>query len=191
MSHPAEMPGEVPFGQELRAHGLRQGRRMYVAQSSRANKSVDQRPRNNEVPQAQRREKYFAESSEINNPLLAVESLKSRQWPARVAKLTVVVIFQDPRIGTIRPVEQSQSTRHTHRDAERVLVRGSDVRETGPVPFFCDAREVHPLFINGHGYQAHACCQKSSSRPSVTWIFNPCRVSRIKEHSRRQLQALL
>src|SRR5262249_50899797 len=99
------MPGEVPLGHEFRQHGLRHRGWMSVAQSSGANKRIDQGPRNNQVSQSQRREKNFAESSQINDPLMAVNSLKSRQWPARVAILTVVVIFQDPRIGTIGPLE--------------------------------------------------------------------------------------
>src|SRR6516165_9405872 len=100
---------------------------MAVAQSSHAGEGIDQRARNDQVSQAQGREKHLAESAQVNNPLLAVNSLERREWPTCVTIFAVIIILQDPSVGMIGPVQQSESTRHAHCDSEWVLVRGCNV----------------------------------------------------------------
>src|SRR5690606_31866986 len=75
-SHSADVPREVAGLDELREHRLMQIRRCNVDGLSNGDEAVDQVGRHDHVAESQRRKQHFAARPDIDDAIVAVESLQ-------------------------------------------------------------------------------------------------------------------
>jgi hypothetical protein len=109
-----------------------------------------------QVAHAQGGRQHFAESADVEHAGIAIESLQRSDRLALVAVLAVVVVFDDPRPGAPRPVEQVQPACGAHRDAEGELVRGRDVDRAGARRAPDGGRDVDPLLVDRYRHAGRA-----------------------------------
>ncbi|MCG3160491.1 MAG: hypothetical protein JMDDDDMK_01560 [Acidobacteria bacterium] len=95
---------------------------MPVSQSASGAERINQVRRNNHATQTQTRKDRFTEAADINHPAILIESLQGCERTPRVSVLAVVIVFDDPGGVALRPLDERQAARQTHRDAERELM---------------------------------------------------------------------
>src|SRR3569833_1600274 len=116
----------MPAVDEISHYGLIQMRRADVHSETHGSKSLAQIGWNHQVTKAQRREQCLAESSDVDHARVPVQSLQRRDRRAFIAVLAVVVILDDPGSGSLRPIEQLQSSRSAHGHTQGKLMRWND-----------------------------------------------------------------
>src|ERR1700676_2553818 len=69
---------------------------------------------NYNVAYAHRWEQNFAKCSDVDHPRVAIESLEREDGHVFVTVFTVVVAFNDPGAGVLRPLRKLEPPRGTH-----------------------------------------------------------------------------
>ncbi len=115
----------MAIADEVSRGGLEWHRNAVVRAIAYCAQSVDQAIGSNQEAQPQTRSEQFAERADVNHATVAaIKRLECRGRRTFVAKFAVVIVFKDERIGLIGPLQQRETTRQTHGDAHRVLMRG-------------------------------------------------------------------
>src|SRR4029453_17937583 len=112
---------------EVREHGLFDAGGLTVDRCACSGKRLNQHLWQNEIAHSERWKERLAESPDVHDAAISVETLQRRQRSREIAVLAVVIVLDDPGSGASRQVEQLEPARQTHGDAERTLVRGRDV----------------------------------------------------------------
>src|SRR5215813_15257339 len=97
---------------------------------ARANESINEVRRSNDVTDANRRKQYLAERSDVDDALLSVETLQCSQRLAQVTKLAVVIVLYDPCACLRGEAQQFESTAQRQSHSQRILVRRRYVDQT-------------------------------------------------------------
>src|SRR6202023_1743039 len=79
----------------------------------------------------QRRKKDLAKRSNVNYTVTGSQSLQTRHWPPRIAKLRVVVILDNPGAAGARKFQQGETPGKCHRCPKGKLPRGRYVNQPG------------------------------------------------------------
>src|SRR5581483_12370502 len=108
LSHATHMAREMTLSDEVAEYRLIEERCVAARDRQRRGDDVHEIRWQDEIAQAERREQHFAEAAGEQHDVVRVESLQCRHWPPRVAILAVVVVLEDHRTRTARPVEQRQ-----------------------------------------------------------------------------------
>src|SRR5690606_27285163 len=122
---------------------------------------------------------------------LRLEPLETDEGTAREAEFRVVVVLEDPRARPVRPVEESEPARGAQDRAERELIRRRDVRHARVRRGAFARRDVHPLLVDGDGYETGAGRAKRRMRSRVTRVLDPHLVSWIQEEAHCEIHTLL
>src|SRR5579863_2390584 len=116
-AHATQMPREVSFVEKVGEHELIQQGRAEIECLAYAHETCDELMRHHEVSQPECWKQHFAERAEVDDAVIGVHPLQRAECPARVSKLAVVVILENPRVVSLRPAKELESPRHTERDA--------------------------------------------------------------------------
>src|SRR5262249_18858462 len=130
-AHPANVTGQVTFGDKFRKSRLFDQRRSTVKNPSSGNKRVKQVFGHNQIAQPKSGKKNLAECADVNHTAIAVQPLKSRNWFATVTVLTVEIIFENPRVISRRPVKKLEPVCKAQDNAERKLMRWRNINQLG------------------------------------------------------------
>src|SRR5919199_5397089 len=103
-SHTPYVTTEVPFLYKVCQDRLLNRGRVTPSHRARRKKSVNERGRRDDVAQPQRREEKLAERPDVDDPTVAVETLKRRDGATFVPVLAVEVVLHHPRPGAARPL---------------------------------------------------------------------------------------
>src|SRR5215475_854199 len=117
------MAREVPGGHEIGNHALLQRCMTQMSQAIEACEPGNLRFRCDEISEAQTRIQDLAEGADIQNPLVAIETLQRRQWASDVAKFAVVIVLDDPGAAGAGPGQKGEPPRQRQCDTQRALVR--------------------------------------------------------------------
>ncbi len=115
----------------------------------------------------------FTKSSNVNYAGAGVESLHGCHRHAFIAVLAVVVVFDDPRTGTVRPFDQLQAACGAHGGAERILMRRCDVRYARISAQLDAGRNVQSFAIHGNGHQPATGQRQSVAQKYVARLLDP------------------
>ena len=85
-------------------------------------KTRRQRGRHHKPGGAQRRKHRLTESAGVDNPLRRIKAFHWRQRFAVIAKLTIVIVLNNPRVARCRPRQQLATPGQRQRDPQRALV---------------------------------------------------------------------
>ena len=189
--HPAQVPREVPLGEEIRHGRLREVRRAQVHGAAHGEKSLDEVGRHDRVAEPERRKHHLAEGAGVDDARVAIEPLQRGDGLRVVTVLAVPVVLDDPAAAALGPVEQLEPPRRAHGDAERRLVRR---RHEGGAGFRRDAearRDVEPLAIDRHRRHAAALRAQDVMDEPVPRLLDPRGVAGVQEHARGEIERLL
>ena len=159
--------------------------------SQRATEHLNQAAGYHQVGEAQSREHGFGKGAHVDNALGSVETLQRRQWTTAVAVLAVVVVFDDPRVGALGPLEQSQPALQTHDGTERILIRGRDIGQACARRGALTSADVQAPIVHGYRMQARPRAQQCAACPRVTRLLHPGDITRIEQHACHQVEARL
>ena len=106
LSHAPNMSSKVSAGDKLCERRLFEQWWVLGSENARGVKRIRQIGRHHQVGQAQRREHDFAECAEVDDAVLTVEPLQSRQRAAGLAVFAVIVVFEDPGVCMVGPFQQ-------------------------------------------------------------------------------------
>src|SRR5579872_233515 len=103
------MSSKVAFLDEIGEHLLIERWHTEIYDAAHKDKAVNQIGRNDEVTETQRGKDHFAEGADVNHAGVGVESLQGSDGKALVTIFAVVVVFDDPCAGTVRPLDELQA----------------------------------------------------------------------------------
>src|SRR5258708_37196534 len=99
------MAREMALRNESREHRLVQPQCRNTREPPHRQERIYQRGWQNQVAYPQRRKENLAKRADINDSIRFVQPLqRSQRWPTE-AILTVIVIFQNKRVGAIGPTD--------------------------------------------------------------------------------------
>src|SRR6185436_8419085 len=104
---------------------------------------------------------------------LNVETLKTGEWPASVSEFRIVVVLDNPRLGSPSPRQQREPSRGAHDCAEGELVRGGDEGEACFGGSAFAGGNVESLIVDGNGNEASAGGDERSKAAEVSRILHP------------------
>ncbi|MNT23491.1 hypothetical protein D3C72_1589100 [compost metagenome] len=181
----------MPLVDEGRQDALRQRGRAAREQHAQAAETGCLFFRHHQVSQPHAGKQHLAERAGIQHPPLPVQALQGGQRPADVAVFAVVVIFDDPGVAALGPVQQRLPARQRQRQAERALMRGRDHGRAG-ARFGGKARvHHHPLFVHAHGHGLHARLRQQRARGRIAGVFHPYRVARLEQRMQDELHRVV
>ena len=125
----AQMTREQAVFDERREGRLRRQRRVPSRHVARRPQGVPERRRSDEEAQPQPRQECLRKGAHVDDASVPVDCLQCLEGPAAEAELAVVVVLQDHRVPSLRPLEECQSARVRHGHAKGKLMRGRDVDE--------------------------------------------------------------
>src|SRR5262249_48798926 len=140
----------MAFSHEISEHSLKEVGRTYVHTIANCGETFDQVSWNHDITEPQRREQCFAEGPDIDNAGVAVQALQGSDRHARIAVFAVVIVFDDPGPGTVRPIEKLQTAPGAHGRAKRKLMRRSNERCLRPATAFYSDVDLQTLFVHWH-----------------------------------------
>ena len=190
-AHAADVAREVTFAEKIREHGLVEMGRTDVHGVAHGEEWIDEIGRNDEVADAKRGEEHFAEGANVDNAGSVVETLEGGNGLALVAKLAVVVIFDDPRAGLAGPMQELKTTRGGHGDAEGILVRRSDKGSAGGATKLDAGGNVEAFGVDGNGNDAATGSHEDVAGEPVAGFFKPDGVAGIEEDASGKIEGLL
>ncbi|CAJ1870794.1 hypothetical protein COCAGNCG_03231 [Aeromonas dhakensis] len=117
-----------------------------------------------------------------------IQALEGWQGPAVVAKLAVIVIFDDPGVAPLRPLQQRQSTRQAEGHPHRALVSGGDHRKPGLVGGLLTLADIHAVHVDRHRVQPQARLLQKLARMKIAWLFKPAQIPRSQQGAAHQIQ---
>src|SRR5260370_20381221 len=106
-----------------------------------------------EVSKPQRGEEEFAESPDVDHARVGIETLQRGDGLAFVAVLAVVVVLDDPGSGALCPLNQPQTARGAHGNAEWELVGGRNESRPRFAALGDAGSNIETFFIYGNRYQ--------------------------------------
>ncbi|MNS76639.1 hypothetical protein D3C72_1101920 [compost metagenome] len=104
--HPLDVTSKVPFADEGRQQRLRIGRRAARQQPADPVKAWHLRLGHHQVRQAHAGKQHLAERPRVQHPPLRIQTLQRGQRTADVAVFAVVVVFHNPGLTALGPVQQ-------------------------------------------------------------------------------------
>src|ERR1700678_2386855 len=99
------MPGEMPGADEIGQRRLIQICWKKIVGAPNGQEAVYQSGGNHDISKAKRREESLAEGADVNDARARIQSLHGRHRHALIAVLAVIVVFNDPRVRTMRPLK--------------------------------------------------------------------------------------
>src|SRR5262249_12473093 len=111
--------------------GLLERGRVTVGQPFARRKERHQRRWEDQIPEAQRRKKYFGEGADVNDPAAPGEAPDSLPWSPSITQRAVVAILEAIRPSRLGPLQQRQAAHEGHNGAGGKLVRRGDIYQTG------------------------------------------------------------
>src|SRR5215471_14232191 len=153
------MAGKMPLRDEIAKDRLLQQRRMVRADRFGSRKHIHHLRWHHQITQPQGREKHRRETAREYNYTRAVKTLQRGNWPPRIAVFAVVIVFEDQRSRTTRPLEQRQAASQSHGHAQGKLMGRSDVYKAGSLPPADSELKVQSFRI--HRYAANTCAQRA------------------------------
>ncbi len=98
-------------------------------------------------------------------------------------------MIQAPLTGG--PIEQQHASRGRHRDAQRILMRGSDVHRARVARAANPFGHDEPFAIHRHRNQSRSTHQQRLPRAGIARLFEPHALIGIEQHLRGKLNTLL
>ena len=121
------MTSELTTVHEVGECRLVQHRRAEVHALTDSNASLHQRLWNDHVAQAQGRKQHRAERPHIDHSIIPVHPSEGSKRTSCIAKLAVVVVFDNPRVLSLSPLKKRKSAGRRHCDSKGELMRRSDI----------------------------------------------------------------
>src|SRR5438093_3799582 len=84
-----------------------------------------------DITQAQGGIENLTHSACVDNTSSVIKPLQAREWRTGITKFRVMIVLENVSVAGACKIDQSRSSRETHRHAERELMRGSDVDDFG------------------------------------------------------------
>src|ERR1700683_1480428 len=110
LPHPSEMACEVTFIDEVCKGGLVEQGREAVNTLTDAEEVLDQIWGDNDIPEPQGGKEHVTKAPHVDYAPIGVGTLQRSQRPAAIAKCSVIVTFDNPRIVTMRPVDKRDTS---------------------------------------------------------------------------------
>ena len=173
LPHAADMGGEVPFINELCHDRLGVGWHTRQKIAHHGAKGVYQGWRHQQIAQAQRWEKRFAEGADIDHLAVGVHALEGGWWSAAKKKFAVVVILDDPGATLLRRMQQGEAARQAHHTAHRLLVRGGDKGQPESRAQSQRCLHLQALGVHGYRYQIGAASNQAVARTNRSGVLEP------------------
>ena len=117
--------------------------------------------------------------------------MQALQRPRRVAKLAVIVVFDDPRAGLGCPLQERETAHQAHRHAERKLIGGRDVRQARVRCLPRCRGDVEALTVHADGNDPGARLRERAARARIPGFFEPDAIARVEQHTADHLQSTL
>jgi hypothetical protein len=109
--HPSQVPPIMSAHDEAGQRHLFKHGRMNVSVTTGGQKAVVQIARSDHETVPQGWNYRFREGADVDHAAIGIESVQARERSAAVAKLTVVVVFDNPCTCATRPLQERSSSR--------------------------------------------------------------------------------
>jgi hypothetical protein len=103
--------------------------------------------------------------------------LQRLQWLAFIAKLAIVIVFDDKSVGPARPLQQRKTPLQRQHGAGGKLVRRRDQRQSCPARH---AVQVDTVGVYRHRVHAQARCEQHLSHAVILRVFDGNRIAGIQ-----------
>jgi hypothetical protein len=190
-THATNVAGEVAFAEKVGEDRLIEMRRADVHGVTHGKKGIDEVGGNDEIADAESGEEHFAESTNVDDARRVIETLERGDGLSFVAKLGIVVIFDDPGTNLMSPVQQLKPTRSAHGYAQGKLVRRCDESSAGVAAKLDASRDIETLGVDGNGDDVAASGKEYVARKPIAGLFQPDGIARIEEDTSGEIESLL
>src|SRR5437016_11179978 len=133
-----------------------------------------------DITQAQGRIEDLTHSAGVDNTSSVIKPLQAREWRTGITKFRVMIVLENVSVAGARKVDQSRSSRETHRHTEWELMRRSDIdyfrRALFGRPRDCDSLPVNRPWNNRRPSESKSPASLVKSR-----VFDPRNLSSIYE----------
>src|SRR6266478_3070623 len=163
---------------------------MLIHYSANLNYRFDQLLGSQNVAQAQRRVEYLAHRSRVDNTTGVIKPLQTREWGTGITKFGIMIVLENVSVAGARKIDQSRSSRETHRHTQRELMGRCDVNYFGRV-LFRQPRNRDSLAVNRSGNDGRTGEPKGPASLVKAGIFNPRDLTPIYERHRADHHCLL
>ncbi len=120
---------------------------MTVTQCARGGHRLDQALWQHRIANPQAGKQRFGEGADIKGPVMGIEPLQTGGGLSGIMKFTVIVIFEDEGVVTLRPVDQLQSPLQWERCAGRKLMGWRDKNTPRRFGIADDSGKRHTLLV--------------------------------------------
>ena len=189
-THAPDMSLKVPGSHELRHHGLSTDFRMPHVQGAAPGKWLNQTLGQYQIPQTQGREHHLAEGADIDHPPLTVQCRQRRQRGPAITVLAVVIVFDDPALITLGPVQQFKAPGQAHGHSCRVLMGRRHVGQP-TVAHVRQCRAIHTILIDRDAVHFRPRNRKGMCRCAVAGILDGHPVARLDQQLCTKANSLL
>ena len=160
--------------------------------AARRQQRLAQIGRHDHETEAQRRKQRLAEAADIDHASVGVEAVQARDRPRPVAELAVVVVFDDPRAGGVRPFQQRQPAR-SGSSARRAGTDATASRRPGVrrARARCRRRRRDPCSSTARGRCGRPAPAQRAARAGIARFLEPGLVAWIEQQMAHEFEAAL
>ena len=181
----------MAFTEKVGQDGLIEMRRTDVHRVPHTQEGIDEIGGDHEITDAESREEHFAEGADVDDAGRVIEALERSDGLSFVAKLGVVVIFDDPCADLTGPVQELEAPRSAHGYAERILVGGSNESGTSIAAKLDASGNVETFGVDGNGDDIAASGKQNVTGKPVAGLFEPDGIAGIEEDTSGEIESLL